>query len=227
MTKIGKIKTQDIATAGIFLAFILVFMLVPFNAFGVNMAFIPLIAVCLAAMIKGFWMGLFTGIAFGVASLIGSYIHPDITAPMFHNPAVSILPRIFIPVTVYFSFKLVKWLLRKKRDDVSTGVAATLSTVIGVCTNTFLVLSTWAIFYFGRTFTFEGNSMTITGALFASIITTNFVSELIICTVITPIICTAVRISLGLDKKGKPIAEHAAPSEEAAEDRDGEKTEQE
>ena len=88
MAKPFKIKTQDIAVAGIFLSFILVFMLVPFNTFGVNMAFIPLIAVCLAATVKGFWMGLAMGIAFGVASLVGSYIHPDLTAPMFHNPVV-------------------------------------------------------------------------------------------------------------------------------------------
>ncbi|HCU56581.1 MAG TPA: hypothetical protein DIC18_04560 [Clostridiales bacterium] len=210
MAKPFKIKTQDIAVAGIFLSFILVFMLVPFNTFGVNMAFIPLIAVCLAATVKGFWMGLAMGIAFGVASLVGSYIHPDLTAPMFHNPVVSVLPRVFIPITVHFSFKFVKWLLRNKRDDLSTGAASVVSTVIGVCTNTLLVLATWAIFYFGRTFTFEGNSLTITGAFLVSVISSNFIAELIICAVITPVICTAVRIALGIDRKGAPIAEHAS-----------------
>ncbi|HCJ01699.1 MAG TPA: hypothetical protein DHV31_02275 [Clostridiales bacterium] len=210
MAKPFKIKTQDIAVAGIFLSFILVFMLVPFNTFGVNMAFIPLIAVCLAATVKGFWMGLAMGIAFGVASLVGSYIHPDLTAPMFHNPVVSVLPRVFIPITVHFSFKFVKWLLRNKRDDLSTGAASVVSTVIGVCTNTLLVLATWAIFYFGRTFTFEGNSLTITGAFLVSVISSNFIAELIICAVITPVICTSVRIALGIDRKGAPIAEHAS-----------------
>ena len=217
MTKKPKIKTQDIATAGIFLAFILIFMLVPFNTFGVNMAFIPLIAVCLAATIKGFWMGLFMGIAFGVSSLIGSYIHPDLTAILFHDPRVSILPRIFIPITVYGSFRFVKFLLRKQWSDLSTGVASVVSTVIGVCTNTLLVLSSWAWFYMDHTLTFEGNSKTITGTFIAGIISTNFVAELIICAVITPVICIAVRISLGIDRKGAPLAEHGAPSAEKEE----------
>ena len=213
-----KIKTHDIAIAAIFLSLILIFVLVPIQTpIGVSMAFIPLIAVCLAATVKGFWMGLAMGFAFGVASLIGSYIHPDLTAPMFHNPVVSVLPRILIPITVFFSFKFVKWLLRKRRDDVSTGAASLVSTLIGVCTNTLLVLATWAIFYFGRTFTFEGNSLTITGAFLVSVISTNFIAELIICAVLTPVICTAVRIALGVDRKGTPIAEHSAQPVQAGE----------
>ena len=208
-----KLTTNDIATAGIFLAFILVFMLVPFDAFGVDMAFIPLIAVCLAATVKGFKMGMFTGVAFGVASLVGAVIRPKITTPIFLNPAVSILPRIIIPITVYFSFKLVKKLMRQKREDVSTAVASTVSTLIGVCTNTLLVLGMWALFYFGDTKTFGDKSVTFTGAFFAGVITTNFISELIICTAICPVICTALRIALGLDRKGPPIEEHAALSE--------------
>ena len=207
-----KIKTRDIATAGIFLAFILIFVLVPIPGIGgVDMAFISLIAVILAATVKGLGMGLFAGTAFGIASLIKSFIRPDWTSPMFHNPAVSILPRVIIPITVYFSFKLIKRLFRNKREDMGTGVASTVATVVGVCTNTLLVLGMWAAFYFGREFVYEGAAHTINGALFAAVLSSNFVTELIICTVLCPILCTSVRIALGLDKRGP----HKEESEEA------------
>lgn len=210
-----KIKTSDIATAGVFLAFILIFVLVPFESLtGVSLAFIPLIAVILAATVKGFGMGLFTGVAFGLASLLASYIHPTWTAPMFHNPVVSVIPRAIIPITVYFTFRLVKWFFRNKRDDVGTGVASTVATIVGVCTNTLLVLGMWAAFYFGHDFIDqEGIAHTINGALLVGVLTSNFIMELIICTVLCPIICTSLRIALGIDKRGRVPA--SAPAAEA------------
>jgi len=67
MNKGIKIKTHDIAIAAIFLSLILIFVLVPMpTPLGVSMAFIPLIAVILAADVQGFGMGLFAGTAFGV-----------------------------------------------------------------------------------------------------------------------------------------------------------------
>ena len=109
MSKTVKIKTRDIAIAAIFLSLILIFVLVPIQTpLGVSMAFVPLIAVILAADVQGFGMGLFAGTAFGVASLINAFLHPSLLAPMFYNPMVSIVPRMIIPVTTYFSFKLIK-----------------------------------------------------------------------------------------------------------------------
>ena len=217
-----KIKTRDIATAGVFLAFILIFVLVPFESLtGVSLAFIPLIAVILAATVKGFGMGLFTGVAFGIASLVASYIHPTWTAPMFHNPVVSVIPRAIIPITVYFTFKLVKWFFRNKRDDVGTGVASTVATIVGVCTNTLLVLGMWAAFYFGHDFVDqEGAAHTINGALLVGVLSSNFIIELIICTVLCPVICTSLRIALGIDKRGRkplPAGEELPVTESDAE----------
>ena len=213
MTKAFKIKTKDIVTAAIYLAFILVFVLVPFPHVIVDMASIALIAVCLASTVNGFGMGLFTGASFGVASLVKAVLRPSITTPIFLNPAVSILPRILIPITTYFTFKLMKRLLRRSPEQIGTGVAATAATVVGVCTNTFFVLGTWALFYFGKTFTFDGSSITITWAFFAGILATNFVIELIVCTVVCPVICTALRIALGVDKRGRRSVAPMAPQE--------------
>jgi len=205
MKKRLKLTTKDIAMAAIFLSFIFVFMLVPLSPFGVDLAVIALISVCVAVNVKGFAMGLFTGAAFGLASLLKAFVHPNWTSPVFYNPLVSIVPRILIPITAYFTFRFVKKLLRKRPNEVSTLAASTASTIVGVCTNTLLVLGMWAAFYLGDSFTdpVSGTSTTVTWALFAGIISSNFIIELAICTVLTPPICVALRLALRIDKRGR------------------------
>jgi len=207
-----KIKTRDIAIAAIFLSLILIFVLVPIQTpIGVSMAFIPLIAVILAADVQGLGMGLFAGTAFGVASLINAFLHPSLMSPMFYNPLVSIVPRVLIPVTTYFVFKLFKKLLRKRSDDASTYVAATVSSVTAVVTNTGLVLAMMAAFNFGKTF----GSVEINAAFFVGLLSLNFLFEIAICAFVAPIVTTGLRIALGIDKRGrKPVP--AAAGEEGS-----------
>ena len=207
MNKGIKIKTHDIAIAAIFLSLILIFVLVPMpTPLGVSMAFIPLIAVILAADVQGFGMGLFAGTAFGVASLINSFLHPTLMAPIFHNPLVSIVPRMIIPITAYFSFKLFKKLLGKRSDDASTYIASTVSSVVAVVTNTGLVLSMMAAFNFGKTF----GSTVINAAFFGGLLGVNFVFEIAICAFVAPIVTTGLRIAIGLDKRGRKPQEEAS-----------------
>ena len=222
MKKRLKISTKDIAVAAIFLAFILVFLLIPFPNFGVDMAVFALLAVCIAVSVKGFGMGLFTGIAFGLASLLKAFVRPNWTSPIFYNPMVSVFPRIIIPITTYFTFRFVKKLMRKKTNEVSTLVASTASTIVAVCTNTFLVLGMWAAFYLGDTFTdtAAGTSKTITWALFAGIISSNFIIELIICTALAPTICLALRLALRIDRRGRRDVEAITAASQMAEAED-------
>lgn len=221
-----KIKTRDIAIAAIFLSLILIFVLVPMpNPLGVSMAFIPLIAVILAADVQGLGMGIFAGTAFGIASLVNAFLHPSLMSPIFYNPLVSIVPRMIIPITTYFSFRLIKKLLKKRSDDASTYIAATVSSVIGVCTNTGLVLAMMAAFNFGKTF----GGTVINAAFFGGLLGVNFLFEIAICTFAAPLITTGLRIALGIDRKGHKPAPAPAPavseeqkaiSEEAAEARE-------
>jgi len=213
MKKRFKLSSSDIATAAIFLSFILIFVLVPMpNPAGLSMAFIPLIAVILACDVKGLGMGLFTGLSFGIASLINSYLHPTLLAPIFHNPMVSVVPRIIIPISAYFAFKGVKWLFRKRSADASTYLASITSSVAGVCTNTGLVLAMMAAFELGHVY---GNTK-IDAAFFGGLLGLNFLIEIVICTLVTPMVATALRIALRIDKKGrKPLPKEALPEEEA------------
>lgn len=224
MNKGLKIKTRDIAIAAIFLSLILIFVLVPMpTPVGVSMAFVPLIAVILAADVQGLGMGLFAGTAFGIASLCNAFLHPSLLAPIFYNPMVSIVPRMVIPVTAYFSFKLMKKLLKKRSEDTSTYIASTVSSVVAVVTNTSLVLSMMAAFNFGKTF----ESTTINAAFFGGLLGVNFVFEIAICAFVAPIVATGLRIALGLDRRKRisaqpdgaeaqetPAAEEAASGEE-------------
>jgi len=210
-----KIKTHDIAIAAIFLSLILIFVLVPIQTpIGVSMAFIPLIAVILAADVQGFGVGLFAGTAFGVASLINAFLHPSLMAPMFYNPLVSIVPRMVIPITTYFSFKLMKKLLRKRSDDASTFIASTVSSVVAVVTNTGLVLAMMAAFNFGKTF----GSVEINAAFFVSLLSLNFLFEIAICAFVAPIVTTGLRIALRIDKKGRRTFSPAPDPEQQGED---------
>ena len=200
MAKYFKIKTRDIALAAIYLSLILIFVLVPMpNPLGVSMAFIPLVAVILASTVHGLGMGLFAGVSFGIASLINAFINPTLMAPMFYNPLVSIVPRAIIPVTTYFAFKGLKQLLKKRSDDASTFVASTVASVVAVCTNTALVLSMMAAFNFGKTF----GDKTINAAFFGGLLGLNFLIEVVFCALIAPVIATALRIALRLDKRGR------------------------
>ena len=185
-------------------------MLVPIQTpLGVSMAFIPLIAVILAADVEGLGMGLFAGTAFGVASLINAFLHPTLLAPMFYNPLVSIVPRMIIPVTTYYSFRLMKKLLKKRSEDASTYIACTVSSVVGVVTNTSLVLSMMAAFNFGSTF----GETTINAAFFGGLLGVNFVFEIAICSFVAPLVTTGLRIALGIDKRGKRPALRRAPAQ--------------
>ena len=199
MTKGIKIKTHDIAIAAIFLSLIFIFVLVPMpSPLGVSMAFIPLIAVILAADVQGLGMGIFAGVSFGIASLISAFIHPVLLSPVFYNPMVSVVPRAIIPVTTYFVFRGMKKLLAGRSDDASTYISSVVSSIVAVCTNTALVLSMMAAFNFGKTF----EDTTINAAFFGGILGVNFLFEIAICAFLAPPIVTGLRIALGLDKKG-------------------------
>ena len=219
-----KIKTHDIAIAAIFLSLILIFVLVPMpTPLGVSMAFIPLIAVILAADVVGLGMGIFAGASFGIASLINAFLHPTLLAPMFYNPLVSIVPRVVIPITTYYTFRLMKKLLRRRSDDASTYIACTVSSIVGVVTNTTLVLSMMAAFNFGKTF---GETM-INGAFFGGLLGVNFLFEVAICAFVAPIVTTGLRIAIGVDKRGRkadesqtvtPLPEDLSAKEEIGEE---------
>jgi len=80
----------------------------------------------IGGIMEGWLVGLLVGGIFGLFSFLQA------TSPLFKNPLVSVLPRLFIGVTAYLSYR---WL--KSRNEYA---ALVLAGVVGTLTNTVLVL---------------------------------------------------------------------------------------
>lgn len=196
-------KIQRLAMAGVLLALILVFLLVPIPSIsGVSYAVIAIIAVIIACQFDGFFMGLFCGFAFGLASLIGSFTTGagSVLAFAFHNPLISILPRVLIGVTCYFSYvglrKFFMFLYshRKKYNEkvanhLSIIVSSGVSSAIAVITNTALVMTMIYVFHAGDAL----GDNTIGTALLWGIVVTNAPLELAVCVPVSTAVLVALK----------------------------------
>lgn len=195
-------KIRFIADAGVLLALILIFMLVPMNTGLFSIAVIALMAVIVGTQFDGLIMGLFLGLAFGLASLIASFTTAagSLTAPLFHNPLISIFPRMVIPLTTYFSYvgmrKAFKLIYSKKSsfnesraNHLSITISSLISAIVGVTTNTALVMAMIFIFKGGSSLgdTVIGKDFLI-GAL-----SVNYPIELSVCLVAVPAVVFALK----------------------------------
>ena len=183
-------KIRDLAVAGVLLALILVFLLVPVYIGPLSLAVVAILAVIVACEFEGLKMGLFTGLAFGVTSLIASFTTGagSPTSPIFHNPLVSVLPRVIVPITCYFAYRGMRKAFKiayskkvafnaKAANRLSLSVSAVVGAIVGVVTNTTLVMCMMFAFNAGKTF---GNTTIGTGLLVLTL-STNFPLELGVC----------------------------------------------
>jgi len=126
------ITTQRIVMAGAFSAITIILGVVPY------LGFIPLpnisgsattehIPTILGGVLGGPIVGIFSGLVFGLVSFTRA------TVPLFKDPTVAILPRLFIGLTAWATFAA---LARFNRN-----VAAAAAGFIGAATNTVLVLT--------------------------------------------------------------------------------------
>ncbi|ATY86080.1 ECF transporter S component [Kyrpidia spormannii] len=80
----------------------------------------------IGGILEGWVVGGIIGLIFGISSFLNA------TVPLFKDPLVAILPRLFIGVAAYFVYRG----LRRWNDPLAVGVAA----FVGSATNTVLVL---------------------------------------------------------------------------------------
>ncbi len=140
---IGKrrFETRQIAIVGMLSAVSIVL-----GASGVG--FIPLpmakatimhIPVIIGAILEGPIVGVIAGLIFGVFSIIQNMTNPSLLSFAFLNPLVSVLPRMLIGITAYYSNKIPFI----KSSILKTGVSA----AIGTITNTVGVLGMIYLLY--------------------------------------------------------------------------------
>jgi uncharacterized membrane protein len=82
------------------------------------------------AIIGGVMEGPLVGLLVG--GIFGTFSFLQATSPIFANPLVSIVPRLFIGVTAYYSYKAVK--------SQNEYLALVIAGIVGTLTNTILVL---------------------------------------------------------------------------------------
>jgi uncharacterized membrane protein len=125
------LTTERIVIAGVLAAITIILSVVP------NVGFIPLpnvtggatiehIPTILSGIIAGPIIGIVSGLIFGLVS----FFHA--TTPLFRDPFVAILPRLFIGLTAWATFAA---LVRSNRD-----LAAGAAGFVGAVTNTILVV---------------------------------------------------------------------------------------
>ncbi len=184
------------------------------RSLGMTMSFaLGLIPVLVVSQTEGMKHGVFGGFVFGLVSLIMAVVGANIT-PMFRvaiNPLVSVFPRIMVGVVVSGIFWLLDKKLNKHRKNLTsnavkrrTATNSAISTLCGVLTNTILFLGMFLAFAHGRTF---GETRIDIRYILTVIVSLNTVIEIILFTIIVPVIVLAITNSK------RYIANHPTASE--------------
>lgn len=185
-------RSRMLAIDAILATLIVIFTIVPISIGPIRLAFLMLLPVLVACQIEGLLTSLFAGAFLGIMSLISALVMPTPLSGLFYNPLVSIFPRIMIALISWWSFKLISMLMNKlvpNKPKLSFTVSATLSAVLGVVTNTGLVVAMVWAFFNGKVV----GGMLIDGVFVTSLISINFVIELIACAIIVPPVVYALK----------------------------------
>ena len=193
-----KRKSRTLAINAVFLGLLLAtsFMtLIPVA--GVGSALLPLVVLVVASQIEGYKTSLFLGLSFGIMSLIISYINPSPLAPIFRNPLVSVLPRIFIAFLGFVIYTLTRRLISKIAEHrqgkgidnrIITLISSALGSAFTVFFNTLFVLLMIYFLYFGK----QVGGTAISTEFIMGLISINFVIEIVGTTIVTPPIVLVV-----------------------------------
>lgn len=206
----NKNKSRSIALNGILIALMIAMTCTMLVTGG--MAFLPLVVLVVGSVIVGKWTALILGLTFGLISMVSAFIFPSPTAPIFQNPLVSILPRILIGVVAYGVYSLMEFAFKKinsKRQKalneyLTKSISTSLGAIFAVFFNTLLVLSMIWIVFQGKQF----GDINVNKAYILSLISINFVVEIIV----TPVL--SVPIVFAVDKFLKRNQKQVVTSED-------------
>ncbi len=174
-----KSKAKKVAFYGVMSGLMFVFLLIEtflfsalFGNFTPAILTLPLaVALSLFNGKKGMWVG---GTIFGACSF---FLAICISNPIFLNPLVSILPRIFIGCVAYFVYYLVNKLFEKSENDFLKNILpCSIAGVFGILTNSVCTIFMMWVF----------NAAEI-ATVFTVIISINFVAEVIGSAILSPI----------------------------------------
>lgn len=182
-----KFGLKQITTIGMLSAISVVLGLTGYGfiPFPIAKATIMHIPVIIGAVLEGPIVGVLVGLIFGLFSIFQNITNPNLLSFAFINPLVSVLPRILIGLTSYYSYKIFS----KKNNTLGISIAAATGTI----TNTVGVLTMIYLLYAARFAEVRGISVNIAAKTIYGIALTNGVPEVIIAVIVTVPIVTAVR----------------------------------
>lgn len=95
-------KSHRIALLAFELALIVIFSLMPINLGAASLA-LTLLPVLVIALTQDFKTAVFGGLIMGLTSLVGAFTvgAASLTAPLFRNPLVSVIPRMCVPAVAW------------------------------------------------------------------------------------------------------------------------------
>lgn len=184
-----ELTTKELTLIGIMVAITTLldytFGVIPLPMVSATIVHIPTV---ITGIVAGPFAGAIVGFFMGLESLIHSATRPaGILAPLFVNPLISVLPRIFIGVASYYAYNGFKRVLGTNKDNV----AVFLGAAIGSLTNTIGVLGMIYIVYAQKVEQILQN--TTAGAFVFTVATTNGVAELLVSGVIAVPIVMAIK----------------------------------
>lgn len=151
------------------------------------------------------WYAIAAGFFFGLSSFITAFMFGKTT---FYNPLVAILPRTFIGITGYGVYRLVRLALSWVNNErVKEYIALSFGGAFTAFSNTIYTLFCMWLFA-------KGDPLLMA---FSLAFLTNILPELIIATIITPLLTLGVRRGLRLGVDGKPRKKQQAAKEATSE----------
>jgi uncharacterized membrane protein len=151
----------------------------------VTVAHIPIL---ITAIVCGLPHGLMVGFAFGATTLIVALTSPvSLLDPFFVNPLVSVLPRLLIPVTAYYMYKLASRLTANRKAGHTISLVAAFT--VGNLTNTFGV-------YLMLYLVYAREIMEKTGTPAVTLILSLMATSTLLKCVVVVLICTPVALGL-------------------------------
>jgi len=143
------------------------------------------IPVIIGAILEGPKVGMLIGLMFGAFSLIQNIMSPNLLSFAFLNPLVSVLPRVLIGFTAYYSYRLVK----SKNEGFRIAVGA----AVGSLTNTVGVLGMIYLLYAAQYAQVKGIAVAIAAKTIFGIAFTNGIAEAVVAVVISVACVIAVK----------------------------------
>lgn len=185
-SKSSKLTTRQLVVIGMMSAICIVLGMTPLGMIPLPFvnATILHVPVIIGAIIEGPIVGALIGLIFGIFSFIRSFSSPTITAFIFMNPIISIVPRVLIGVVSYYVYVMIK----TKNQTLKISIAA----MAGSFANTIGVLGLAYLLYTDKLSQVMGISKKAVGISYLTVAGTNGVAEAIVAAIIT----TALVINL-------------------------------